>query len=94
MSPAQPKPPKKSPSPIAETILTRTNKVGQIVTRTQSSVDQVLDLLTMEPPEGVEDPIQQLQDTLDNILGRLSSLEDLTARLLQQVELLSKKRFG
>lgn len=78
MPTAQPKPSKKPTSPkppIAETILSRTNKVGQIVTKTQSSVDQVLDLLTAEVPEGAEDPIASLQQTLDFILARVSTIE-------------------
>lgn len=87
----QPQSSKKSTSskPIAETILNRTTAVGQIVTKTastvektQSAVDQVLDLLSMEPPEGREDPLDQLQSTLDFLLARTSTIESQLDQVL------------
>lgn len=89
MSPAQPQPskpsrssPKKTPPPIGQTILSQTNKVGQIVSKTETKVDEMLGLLTAEVPEGREDPIEALQQTLDFILARVGTIETQLDTLL------------
>lgn len=72
--------------PSMSDILRTTCAVGQVSQQTRDKVAEVIDFLTMEPDTDRPDPIEELKMTLDFVLGRLSALEDQTARILAIVE--------